>query len=117
MGAFAKVLPFYLPSFHHNLTVMQKTILTILVVALLGSAYTTPDNGNATVRKIQGVQIFIYSDPVQSYDVIDSGKILITVSGSCNSAINSAASKAAKINADGVIFHPDSDRWEAIKFN
>lgn len=96
---------------------MKNPIPALIAVAVLGTASIGPDNGNATVRKIQGVQIFIYSDPVQSYDVIDSGKILITVSGSCNSAINSAASKAAKLNADGLIFHPENDRWEAIKFN
>jgi hypothetical protein len=95
---------------------MKNPIPALFAVALLGMAQTAPNPGNATVSKIQGVQIFIYSEPTQGYSVIDSGKILVTVTGSCNDSINSAAKKAAKAGADGLIFHPDSERWEAIKF-
>ncbi len=100
-----------------NFSRMKNLIPALSVVALLGMAHTTQNNGNATVSKIQGVSIYIYSQPSESYQVIDSGKILVTISGSCNDSINQAAKKAGKAGADGLIFHPDSERWEAIKFN
>lgn len=46
----------------------------ILATLLLGSA-NFPQSGNAKADKVNGLDIFIYSTPLNNYEVIDSGKI------------------------------------------
>jgi hypothetical protein len=95
---------------------MKNPIPAIWLAAILGIAATN-QQGNATVSRINGIEIYIYSTPSKDYTVIDSGKILVTISGSCNDSVNQAVKKAAKVNAQAVIFNLSTERWEAIEFN
>jgi len=90
----------------------MKATFIILILGL----YSNNETGNATVRKISGVEIYIYSEPTKDYSVIESGKIIATLTGSCNEVVNSAAKKAAKLEADAVIIDLASSKWDAVKF-
>lgn len=84
---------------------------------LTGLHFAPADQGSATVNKISGVSIYIYSEPTQDYDIIDTGKVMLTITGTCNDRIKTAASKAAKLNADGLIIElGEPTRWTAIRF-
>ncbi len=89
----------------------------LFLILTLGLNYSLPNDGGATVRKIQGIEIFIYSEPNKSYEVVDSGKVLVTLTGGCNEAINQAVKKAAKVNADAIIYDLPSNKWDAIKYD
>lgn len=102
----------------------MKILILIAVILTAVSPYKNSSpvraeggtTGNATAKKMQGVEVFVYSEPVQDYEVIESGKVVATLSGSCTEVINQAVKKAAKLNAQGVIIHLESSKWDAIKF-
>jgi hypothetical protein len=52
------------------------------------------EQGSATVNKIQGVEIYVYSSPTQDYDVIDTGKVMLTLSGTCNDRIKTGGKQS-----------------------
>lgn len=89
---------------------------TILCFLILGFSYNPDTTGNATVSKIQGIEIYVYSQPTKDYKVIDSGKVSITLTGSCSEGITQAVKKASKAGADAVIYDLNSSRWEAIRY-
>lgn len=74
-------------------------------ILLFGLSFSYNDSGNAKANKVQGIDVFVYSEPLQDYEVIESGKV-----------INASIKKAAKAGANGVIIHLESSRWEAIKY-
>lgn len=90
--------------------------LSILIAALLLGSVNFQQSGNAKANKVNGLDVFIYSEPLNDYDVIDSGKILATLTGSCGEYVNSAIKKAGKVKADAVIINLENQRWEAIKY-
>jgi len=91
--------------------------LSIIFLAIVLMAAITPQQtGNAKVSKVNGLDIFIYSTPLSDYDVIDSGKIVVTLTGACGEAVNSAIKKAGKVKADAVIINIENSLWEAIKY-
>lgn len=93
--------------------------MKILALALLTGVSFSPQTnpGQASVNKLNGVEIFVYSNPVKEYEVIETGKVMLTLTGSCDDRIKSAANKAAKLNADGLIIEfGEPTRWTAIKY-
>jgi hypothetical protein len=88
----------------------------IILIAVILSASTPKLSGNANVRKVQGIEVYIMSEPTRTYQVVDSGKIIATLTGQCHEGVNQAVKKAAKANAHAVIYHLESSKWEAIKF-
>jgi hypothetical protein len=88
---------------------------SIILLALFGLSFTY-DSGNAKADKVQGIDVFVYSEPLEDYEVIESGKVIATLTGSCNEQVNASIKKAAKAGANGVIIHLESSRWEAIKY-
>jgi len=104
---------FFIPS--NSQTVYTMKIISILALLALLS-FRPFESGNATVRKITGVEIYVYSEPSNAYEVIDSGKVLMTLTGGCDEVINQAAKKALKAGANGVIIDLQSSKWTAIKF-
>jgi len=88
----------------------------LIILAVILSANTPKLSGNANVRKVQGIEVYIMSEPVQHYQVIESGKIVATLTGACHEGVNQAVKKAAKANAHAVIFHLETSKWDAIKF-
>jgi len=99
-----------------HLTPLQMKIISVIALILALFSFTNSETGNATVRKIQGVEIYVYSEPTKDYDVIDTGKIIVGLTGSCEETINTAAKKAAKVQANAVIVELSSSKWSAIKF-
>jgi len=87
----------------------------ILAALILGSANLT-QSGNAKADKVNGLDIFIYSTPLNNYEVIDSGKIIVTLTGKCGESVNSAIKKAGQSKADAVIINIENSRWEAIRY-
>ncbi len=88
-----------------------------LLILILGLIRVPNDDGQATVKTIQGVKIFIYSEPSQDFEIIDSGKVMLTLTGTCNDRIQQAANKAAKLKANGLIIEMgEPTRWTAIRF-
>lgn len=63
----------------------------ILATLLLGSA-NFPQSGNAKADKVNGLDIFIYSTPLNNYEVIDSGKIIVTLTGKCGESVKGSCS-------------------------
>ena len=94
---------------------IMKTISAILLLFALLS-FRPFSEGNARTQKIQGVEVFIYSEPVRDYEVIESGKVIATLTGSCSEQVNQSVKKAAKAKADAVIIYLESSKWDAIKY-
>lgn len=93
----------------------MKIVLALFM--LTGLHFAPADQGSATVNKIQGVEIYVYSSPTKDYEVIESGKVMLTLTGSCDDRIKSAANKAAKMKADGLIIElGEPTRWTAIRY-
>lgn len=90
--------------------------LSIIIVALLLGSANFQQSGNAKANKVQGLDVFIYSEPLNNYEVIDSGKIIATLTGSCGESVNASIKKAAKLNADAVLINLENSRWEAIRY-
>jgi hypothetical protein len=91
--------------------------LSIIILAIVLMANINPqESGNARVQKVQGIEVYIMSEPLKAYDVIDNGKVLATLSGSCSERLRAAVKSAAKSNPDAIIFYLDGAKWEAIKF-
>lgn len=98
-----------------NFPVMRLSIL--LLAVLFSASFTMQTNsGNATVQKIQGLDVYVYSEPSQKYEVIESGKVLMTLTGGCGEVVTQAVKKSAKVDADAVIVHLESSKWDAIKY-
>ena len=91
--------------------------ISLLLFLILGIQFTPTESGQAKVQKIQGVDIFVMSEPLVDYDVIENGKIVITLTGGCDQEITKAAMKASKLNADGVIiFFGTPLRYTSIRY-
>jgi len=100
-------------------------ISTILFTLLLGCSLISygidglirkQQTANASTDKVQGIDVYVYSQPSTDYEVIESGKVVATLTGSCGEQVNASIKKAAKAGANGVIIHLESSRWEAIKY-
>jgi hypothetical protein len=91
--------------------------LSIIFLAIVLMASITPQQtGNAKVSKVNGLDVFIFSTPLSDYEVVDSGKIIATLTGACGESVNAAIKKAGKVKADAVIINIENSRWEAIKY-
>lgn len=90
--------------------------LPILLAALILGAVNFQQSGNAKADKVNGLDVFIYSSPLNDYEVIDSGKIIATLTGACGESVNAAIKKAGKVKADAVIINIENSRWEAIRY-
>jgi len=91
--------------------------LSIILLAIVLMASITPQqDGNARVQKVQGIEVYIMSEPLRDYEVIDNGKVLATLSGSCSERLRAAVKSASKSNPDAIIFYLDGAKWDAIKF-
>lgn len=91
-------------------------IVTLFCYSILLIAAINAPNGNAKTDKIQGLDVYVFSTPLQDYKVIESGKVLATLTGSCGETVNQSVKKAAKAGADAVIVDLSSSKWEAIKY-
>lgn len=88
-----------------------------ILILILGIHFNPTESGNAKVNSIQGVQIFLYSEPTQDFEVIETGMVKLTLTGSCEDRIKTAANKAAKLKADGIIIElGEPTRWTAIRY-
>ncbi|HEU5291674.1 MAG TPA: hypothetical protein VFU05_13585 [Cyclobacteriaceae bacterium] len=92
------------------------TLLLAVILIFLTASFTKENSGNARAKKVQGVDVYIYSEPTRDYEVIESGKVMITLSGRCDEGASQAAKKAAKLNAQGVIIDLSTWKWDAIKY-
>jgi len=91
--------------------------ISILLILILGIYQKPSEQADAKVQSIQGVNIYIYSEPTQEFEILETGSVKLTLTGSCEEQIKQAATKAAKIKADGIIISLGSPtRWSAIKF-
>lgn len=98
---------------------MKKTILILIVGAILVSFKLAIDKTAATVTQEQGVSVFILSKPTQAYDYLGTVKVKLTMSGAPSELFNKALKNLKKDypNADGIIFNSiDLDKADAIKF-
>ena len=92
----------------------MKVTAILALISLTGLSITPNNNVTANVEKSGGVAIFVYSEPSQDYDVIESGRIVMLLD--CNEVINKPIKKAIKAKADGVIIHFKDSRYDLIKF-
>lgn len=90
--------------------------LPIIIAALLLGSVKIQQSANAKAEKVNGLDVYVYSEPVNNYEVIDSGKIIATLTGSCGESVNASIKKAAKLNADAVLINLENSRWEAISY-
>jgi hypothetical protein len=99
---------------------MRKSV--IVLVALVALALTSfnrneSETGNAVAQRITGLDVYVYSEPSKAYEVIDNGKVLVTLTGGCSEVVNQAVKKASKNDgAQGVIIYLESSKWIAIKY-
>lgn len=98
----------------YNQSVMKLSIILLAIVLM--ASINPQESGNARVQKVQGIEVYVMSEPLNAYDVIDNGKVLATISGSCSERLRAAVKSAAKSNPDAIIFYLDGAKWEAIKF-
>lgn len=95
----------------------MKTIsILILAVIVLSAATIRSNDGNAKADKLQGLDVYVYSEPTRDYEVIESGKVMFSLTGGCPETVSQSAKKAAKLGAHGVIVHLESNKWDAIKY-
>lgn len=92
----------------------MKVTLFLAIISLMAFQSIQQKEVSATPRKVSGVAVFLYSDPVGDYELVESGKFTILMD--CNEAINKPIKKAAKLKADGVIIHFEQSRYDIIKF-
>lgn len=96
----------------------MKTFSFLLV--LLG-VNLTPLPPSVTVAKVRGIDVYVYSMPSGDYEVVDSGKVVLTLTGGCDEVVNQSINKAVKSGADAVIVDMQNaglvgTRWTAIRY-
>ncbi len=93
----------------------MKTLVLLLLAVILSATIQT-QTGNADVQRMQGLDVYVYSEPVKPYEVIESGKVMVTLTGGCGETVTQAVKKAAKVKAQGVIVNLETSKWDAIKY-
>lgn len=93
----------------------MKTISVFLFLGILLS-FRSQTVSTATPQKVQGIDVYVMSEPVRAYEVIKTGSqdIVLTCKGSINAPIGVAAKTEG---AEGVIIHfPQSSKYSVIKY-
>lgn len=90
--------------------------LSVIILAAILAAYSYNQSGNAKAKKVQGLDVYVYAEPLSDYEVIETGKVTLTLTGGCDEVVNQAIKKAAKLRANAVIVDLSSSRWEAITY-
>jgi hypothetical protein len=92
----------------------MKSVILVLLLATL----TQPDQSDPTlanVRKVSGIPVFLYSEPVRPYNVIEDKTFMIF--SDCNELVQSPMKRARAMKADGVIVDMEGGRYQLIKWN
>lgn len=77
----------------------------------------TPTKATANVEQVDGIYIFYKSAPVMAYDVIDTQKTTVAMSGKPAELLKIAMKKAKDTpGVEGIVFNEDMDRYTFIKF-
>jgi hypothetical protein len=105
-------------------TVMKNLALTLIAGLLIGICTSyEPVEATAEVEKYQGIYMFIESEPVSEYEVLETVKIGMTMMGTLTEIKEKAVKKARKKqdDFDGLIFYLSGniytdDYIDVIKF-
>lgn len=90
--------------------------IAVVCVALTMS-FKNQAEGNAVAQRITGLDVYVYSEPTKPYEIIENGKVLVTLTGGCSEVVNQGVKKAGKVDgAQGVIVYLESSKWSAIKY-
>jgi len=94
----------------------MKTISTFLLALLLLAGFKSQTDTTAKPEKIQGIDVYVMSEPSRPYEIIKTGGSTALLS--CKEVINTPVSKAAKEpGATGVIIYfPQSGKYSIIKY-
>ena len=96
-----------------NLTL--SAVGALLMLALF--SFKIKSESNATVQRITGLDVYVYSEPTKPYEIVGDGKVLMTLTGGCSEVVNQAVKKSTKLDgAQGVIVYLESSKWTAIKY-
>ena len=96
---------------------IEKVSLAVISIVILFGMSSPKRDANATAQRITGLDVYVYSEPTRDYEVIDNGKVLMTITGGCSEVVNQAVKKSAKNKeAQGVIVYLESSKWSAIKY-
>ncbi len=94
----------------------MKTISALLL--LTGAlSFSSPQQSTAIPQKIQGLDVYIMSEPTRPYEVLETNTKVFKMA-SCKDLINGPINKAAKVEgAQGVIIYfPQSSKYTIIKY-
>lgn len=98
----------------------MKLLATIFIATLLLGSSTITDHKNdlAKVKQVEGLYLFIYSEPVNDYVYLGTVKGGFKWTGEPSEMLPKLLKKAHADypNADGLIINSDMDRAEIIKF-
>jgi hypothetical protein len=88
----------------------------LLILAALLAFKSIDNTGNATVQRMQGLDVYVMSEPTRPYEVIKSVTAVQWLS--CKEAVNTPVNKAAKEpGAQGVIIYwPVTSKYTIIKY-
>lgn len=92
---------------------------TLFLISFFTAAAVISNEQKATVQKIDGLHIFILSEPDNEYITLGSVKKSVTLSGKPEELIQAVINKAKKEYpaAEGVIFQgTELDKAEVIKW-
>jgi hypothetical protein len=98
------------------LGILSTFILAFIILSMFmfGGRITAPGAGQAQVDRIQGVDLYISSQPVVDYQVVDSAKMVIYTN--CQQLWRRPVRRAAKQQADGVIVSLDREYYWVIRY-
>lgn len=91
--------------------------VALLYIGLTGSKVHEPDKSHAAVTKIEGLYIFVSSQPLAPNDYLGTVKAGVTWSGDFKEVIAKLVKKAKKEYpaAEGIIFNGE-EKADVIKF-
>jgi hypothetical protein len=92
----------------------MKVTYLLALISFSGLHFTPEVKTGATAQRVGGVAVFIYSEPSEPYDIIESSRLTVVMD--CDNRISKPISKAVKAKADGVIIHFEQNRYDLIKF-
>lgn len=94
----------------------MKTISILIIFAIILMALKSQPETSAKPKNVQGIDVYVMSEPSRPYEVIKSGGGPSLLS--CKEVINTPVNKAAKEpEAQGVIIYfPQSGKYSIIKY-